>query len=98
MILCHQRHDFQLRMHNKAFGGRALPGPDEEAHNAPQTITGFREGAPGGEGKEKTIICFRWSEAGTVSRTTSHLLHHCLCSGKKLKTHLFQQSYPDIIM
>jgi len=36
--------------------------------------------------------------SGTVSRTTSHLLHHCLCSGKKLKTHLFQQSYPDIIM
>jgi len=26
MILCHQRYDFQLRMHHKAFGGRAPPG------------------------------------------------------------------------
>jgi len=30
LILCHKRHVFQLKMHYKAFGGRAAPGPTWE--------------------------------------------------------------------
>ena len=48
--LYHQRRDFQLKMHHKAFGGwTLLPGPTGEL---PDLLAGFRGMAPQGKGKE----------------------------------------------
>jgi len=33
----HREHDFQLRVHQKPFVGRTLPGPAGGSHRAPQT-------------------------------------------------------------
>ena len=58
LILCHQRHDFQLKMHHKAFSGWAPPEPAGELTALPQDpLAGFREWSPWtrkrGEGREE---------------------------------------------
>ena len=58
LILCHQSHDFLLKMHHEAFGGRA---PDPlEAHSwiyrGWAMIDGKREGVHGRAGMGKEVI------------------------------------------
>jgi len=43
--MCHRRHDFQLKIHHKAFGGRARLHPDGGAPSAnTDPLAGFRDG------------------------------------------------------
>jgi len=56
LILCHQRHDFQLKIHHKAFGGQRSPDSLAGFKGEPQTgRRGKRKGKKGrgGECREK---------------------------------------------
>jgi len=52
LVFCHKRHDFPLKMHNKAFGGRGPPEISSPAHNASADLpAGFRGWPPEEEGR-----------------------------------------------
>ena len=55
LILCRERHEFQLKMHHKAFGGRAsLKSSYRSLNPLAEFIGGFR-GIKGERGKEGSV-------------------------------------------
>ena len=49
---CNQMSDFTAKMHQKTFGGRALPGPGGELKRSPHPLAAKRgPTSKGGEGR-----------------------------------------------